>query len=1464
MTLLAPGWLVLGALAALVLVLHMRRRRQLDVPSVMLWRRLGNAAAPRRSLRWPTPNLLLLLQILTVLLIALAMAQPLFGGGRQDQLHTVYLLDASATMGATDQSPSRFGAATRWLSQRVEAASAQGGQRVSLISVDAEPKVRVARQANASGILPLIDNLAATDGTANWERAAALVPSLLREGEQTEIILLTDGTDAGDAKVIERFAALKVERAVFSTASATNVALTASIAATDAATGKWNASGSVRFFGPDPAALTIEALFQPAGTTESVAYASVDVKRPAGDGPVDATFDLALELPGPGAVTLRLPADAAAHDNSAYFVLHREPVKGRVLYLGEARGPLLAALQSVTGLQIVTAAELPAADTGFDLIIVDNVVVPRRPQTNVLWVGAGRISSPNAPQPLRTPYVTGWEADHPLSEQVDWTKLEPANAFRFTRLPGAVALAESAGVPLVQARTTPAGREVQIAFALDGAGWTGRSGFPVFVTNLVRWLGIDLGSVAASSCTVGVPCTIEAKLLGGRILNADGEQVWTGAAAEGTDFLLPATETSFVPLHAGLYRLEAKGETRVLPVNAVATESTLAPLADMAPAAAPQAVTSGAWRWILALAFAVLVIEAILAGRGGEQFLKRVGLSRENPLALRRRLQLGFRVAAGLFLLFALAALPLLAREPAEDIVVVIGNDLATPSANPERERLLREVETRLADGGGARAGVVSTGSVTRVGADLGALNASLLQAPTVVNAPGTNLEEAVMLAAAMVPGNRTGRVILATDGNETAGRVSAALTVLRDRGVAVDIEPITELPTGEVLVESVNAPQKVFAGDAFLMDAVVFSQGLAQATVSVKRDGNVVLEQQVALAPGRNRIETTVPATALGSVLLEVTVTSLADTFTQNNQNGTIVTVAAAPSLLVIAPEFELGDYFAKALKVQGLDAKVIRPREAPTTIDKWLVHDAVILMNMPAIALATDQQEALEQFVEVHGRGLLILGGENSFGPGGYFETPFERLSPLSARVPHDRPQVAMVFVLDRSGSMSAAADETGRLTRLDVAKSATVAAVGVLEDEARMGVVVFDHEAAVIVPLQPKNTKVLEDTLTPLVPGGGTYIFPGLLAAMEMLRGVDAPSKHIVVMTDGLSQEADFRPIFLEAERNKITISAVAISSAADPRQPLSIAEGGKGAFYHTDDMRALPSILTQEALMLSSTTVKTDTVPVTWVDRSADFLANLPDRLPPVHGYVRTSPKPEANIHLSIKDAEDEVIPLMATWRYGNGQVLAFAAHSVGPNTEDWLPLPSYPLMWSQVIRHFLPDTAGPGLNVNLRRAGDEIRIGADLLDPKGLPLQRKTVTATIEGGTGGSVTLRETQPGHYEGVYVASEMGSYKVNVSSDALTAEAAMYVAYPARYAFVRSDFDKLRALAAATGGKVLLGDDSTISNAQQWAARPGWRLWTLIALALFFIDLGIRHVPNLFGLARRPAAGRVMPATA
>src|SRR5690606_19583469 len=106
----------------------------LDVPSVMLWRLMENTAAPSRTLRWPPPSLLLLLQILVVALAALALAQPLVGSGRTDSNHTIYVIDTSASMLATDRSPTRFDAAQAFLESGIRNGGATADHRISVVA----------------------------------------------------------------------------------------------------------------------------------------------------------------------------------------------------------------------------------------------------------------------------------------------------------------------------------------------------------------------------------------------------------------------------------------------------------------------------------------------------------------------------------------------------------------------------------------------------------------------------------------------------------------------------------------------------------------------------------------------------------------------------------------------------------------------------------------------------------------------------------------------------------------------------------------------------------------------------------------------------------------------------------------------------------------------------------------------------------------------------------------------------------------------------------------------------------------------------------------------------------------------------------------------------------------------------------------------------------------------------------
>src|SRR5258708_14522592 len=182
------------------------------------------------------------------------------------------------------------------------------------------------------------------------------------------------------------------------------------------------------------------------------------------------------------------------------------------------------------------------------------------------------------------------------------------------------------------------------------------------------------------------------------------------------------------------------------------------------------------------------------------------------------------------------------------------------------------------------------------------------------------------------------------------------------------------------------------------------------------------------------------------------------------------------------------------------------------------------------------------MERAVAEQGRGLLLLGGENSFAPGGYCETRFDGVSPLSSRVPRDAPRVALAFVLDRSGSMQR---NEGGATRLDIAKQATVSAISLLHPESLIAIVVFDSEAKVLLPLRPaKDSAGVAQALRALEPGGGTAIYPGLVEALHQLQGVDAMAKHIVVMSDGLTQPAAFPGILKPISDKGISVSPCAI--------------------------------------------------------------------------------------------------------------------------------------------------------------------------------------------------------------------------------------------------------------------------------------------------------------------------------
>jgi len=1471
MSLIAPAWLLLCAFGLVVLILHVRRRRTFEIPSIQLWRLIETGRASRRRIQLPPLNLLLLLQLLVVALCALALAQPRIGSGPRF-VHEIIVLDASGSMRTTDIAPSRFDAAIADLAGLAAGPLKDTGARVSAILAGARPRLIAARLADPDGLAPQLQRLRAGDGGIDWAQVARLVSKVLKEGEPTRITLITDGASGGAERFSATLPGMTVETRIIAGAGGRNARLHAELRALDASAGKWRAEGTVTFSPGFAGATTVTAFFRPDGSDGFLEWGSLDVRADAARTPVpggfaEATFALDLDLPIAGALVLRLPEDNGPLANSVQFVVHPKPRALKILQLGAVSEPLARALKAAAEVELYAADAAPADAAAFDLVVVNGIEVARPPATNVLWLGSARSSGEANGQAVAATFPSGWLADHPLTDTISSTSIKSGGAYRFSPLRGAQILLESGGAALIEARTTLSGREIRIAFDLASSGWPEQTGFPIFVSNLLNWIAPDLGRTIDKPCIVGRSCAFDPRLLGADVTlvslhSADTNDAKAAARRalarpRATGLLPQGYDEQFIPDRAGLYRFKRDGLTQFVAVNAPAARAS----AIVAPSDAASSSLMDrlpVWRWLLAVALVLLIVEGWLAGRGPERFLRPAALARGNPLAARRRLLLAARVATLLLVASALAAVPLPLPDRGGNVVVVAGPDLQAERGSPGLiARIDAAAKSDQANGGATRLGLVAVDASSRIVADLGGEESSEPRAPKSAAPTAANLEDAMALAAAMLPADAPGRIVVAFDGNETRGNAARVLPAVLERGLKVDVLPMTGLTAGEVLVERVSVPERVYAGDPFPLQAVIYSHGRSSATLRILKDGDTIVERALELPDGRSRIEADIPKAAVGRARYEVVVDAPGDAFRQNNRNGVAIDVAPAPDVLIVAAQPAWAEVLAKALALHEIKAKIVEPKRAPFYLKDWLAYSAIVLMNVPAIDLATLQQELIEKAVADHGRGLLLLGGENSFGPGGYFETPLERVSPVSSRVPRDAPKVALAFVLDRSGSMQR---NEGGATRLDIAKQATLSAIRLLHEESLISIVVFDSEAKVLLPLRrAKDSAAVTQALAELEPGGGTAIYPGLVEALHQLEGVDAMAKHIIVMSDGLSQPGDFAGILKATSEQGISVSTVAIGEGADGTRLEEIARIGKGAFHATQDFKALPSILSQEALLLSGKPVEVRAAVPVWLERNAEFFAGLPQTMPPIHGYVLTTRKGEADVHLAVPDAKQEPVPLLASWRYGNGRVVALTTQGAGVWSRDWQSMPEYPLLWSQTLRHVLPGLHADGLSARLVRHGDEVEVTVDASTAEGTPRAGLKVVGSLLGPASSStdVALTEVSAGRHVGRVTLEGTGDFVLRAVADRTTAEMPLLVAYPALYAFQRADPDRLAALAAMTGGRVLGGAEQIfLGGERRWVTRAGWQIWVLFALALFMIDLIIRYASGLRGSRRQAPA--------
>lgn len=1396
MTLHAPAWLALLLLAGPILLLHMRRRRRVVVPSLLLWEGLSGERRPSVALQRPPLSLPLLLQLLALLLVALLLARPALNVGAAHD-HLVLLVDA----GWQQRDETRHAAALAEVRRALGLQARRPGARVSLVAVAERPAPVAARwPAEATGLADLAPGLAPTDGAGDWERAGALAAALLEADERSRVLLI--GASSSEAAAAE--AALRAASAGPAGATAVEAAplpapplvtITAARVTPGDRPGEWTLSGGLAAVGHEGAA-RVELAFHGAEPGHD-RRATLDVSlAPADDGLLEGAFEARLQLDGAGALTLTPEGGGPP----AAFVLAPDARQLPVLYVGPGNAPLTRALEALGHVELRSLpvpagapAELPTEAAGYGLVVLDRVRVAEPPLTSTLWLGAATTADAPAPQPREGLGVTHWRADHPLAARTDWGSLAPLAAWAAPLAPGAEALVSAEGATLLQARRLAHGLEVRVAFDIEASGWSATAGFPLFVRDLLELLAPDAGARVAPACHVGLACALPAGA--SRLSDPHGAEVpLPRLGYEGAEVVADA----FVPGLAGVYRYATPQGEGLLAVNAFHRPEA----APDAVGAAGASAAAPSLRLVLLLVLAaVLVLEAWLARRqhgrafGGARWLLR---------------------GAALALVVAAAFGPRLPLPALGGRLVVVAPGAPWGSGElPGWEGVAARLAALRGDGG------------------------------RVVSVAGGDVQGALELAAAQVPAGTPLRLVLVGDGAETRGDLVAALARLAAAGTPVDALPLARAPRGEATLRALTPPAEVVAGDRFALQVEAHATSAGVATLRTYRDGELVDAREVELTPGANRFAVPVHEAEPGAVSYRAELALPGDAFAANDAASASVSVRPAGRVLLVAADPAWGAVSAAALASQGIAADVVAPAALPAG-EALLSYDAVVLANVPAAALDHERLEQLEAAVAAHGRALLLLGGERAFGPGGYLETPLERLSPASSLVPREAPELALAFVIDRSNSMRQYA---GDRVRLEIAKVAVLRAFELLPEGARAALIAFDSTARTLVPLASvTEAEAFAAAVAALEPRGGTAIHPGLVEAYEQLAGSGAAAKHVIVMSDGLSQPGDFEGVLAQLAAAGVTVSTIGIGPEADAAQLREIATLGGGTFHFSADFAALPGIMSHEVLLQSGElTAEGATVPA-WRDRAAPFLRAWPDELPPVEGFVPTSLKPGARLHLAVTDEGGREVPLLASWRYGAGEVVAFTAHAAGPWTLGWLELEGYPLLWSHLLRQLARPAPEERSSLSVSARGDRLQVAWQAPDGREPP------ALTLERPDGSAVALsaRAVGAGRYLAEALAAEPGAYAVTAGAE--VAPAAFLRDYPAALDFGLADPERLAAAARATGGRVLT-DLAAVGapRAWHWRAAPAWPWLALAALALLLVELTLRYAPELLASRRK-----------
>ncbi len=685
-----------------------------------------------------------------------------------------------------------------------------------------------------------------------------------------------------------------------------------------------------------------------------------------------------------------------------------------------------------------------------------------------------------------------------------------------------------------------------------------------------------------------------------------------------------------------------------------------------------------------------------------------------------------------------------------------------------------------------------------------------------------SNLETAVQEAAGSLPSSMVPRIVLISDGKENRGSLVRAAYQARQLGIPIDTYALAGRKRPELRLDLVQLPSLVFSGERFAIDLAVTSPKAIRAEVELNAEGKPLGTSQAALEAGSNLIRLHTSIGSSGAVEL----------------TGSVKAEGLGEVRFARAIALQRPKLLFLSLDPPGADAHLIKTLEAAqfdiqTSRELYMgsLHDfqIVALNNWDLESIPPARKADLESFVQ-QGGGLLVIGGErNVYAENKQVEDALDRVLPAKLAPPRSPEGTCVVLIVDKSSSMEG--------KKMELARIAAIGVIDNLRPIDMVGVLIFDNSFQWAVPIRrAEDRPLIKRLVAGITPDGGTQIAPALAESFRRIVPVTATFKHVVLLTDGISEEGDSIALAKEAALQKVTISTVGLGQDVNRAYLEKVASFAKGKSYFLTDPSGLEQILLRDVMEhTGSTAIEKPLIPV--VVKQAEILDGVGiETAPALKGYVRFIAKPSADTILSMERKD----PLLVRWQNGLGRSAVFTSDAKSRWASDWVGWSGFDRFWANVFRDLLPHARSGEASLSFDNTSGELVAEYHLSRQTPEPARVPDIFALGPDGFRQPIPVKKVAEGSYRGtVRIGDRRGLFRVRPLSESRAFPETGYYRAEEELTEYGSNEALLRRVSTFTGGR-FSPSAAQVFDAGERSIPSSMTLWPGLLAAAIFLSLG------------------------